>query len=71
MAFMALTNAIVELPTQYSPTEHDCVLALLKSLGKSTLLELALVISFSVFKPYTVFFKTKSFQSYLSEYNKK
>ena len=31
MALMALTNAIVELPTQNSPTEHDCVLALLKS----------------------------------------
>ena len=45
MAFMALTNAIVELPTQNSPTEHDCVLALLKSLGKSTLLELALTCS--------------------------
>ena len=42
MAFMALTNATVELPTQNSPTEHDCVLALLKKLGKSTLLELAL-----------------------------
>ena len=45
MAFMALTNAIVELPTQNSPTEHDCVLALLKSLGKSTLLELTLACS--------------------------
>jgi len=27
MTFMVLTNAIVELPTQNSPTEHDCVLA--------------------------------------------
>ena len=47
MAFMALTNAIVKLPTQNSPTKHDCVLVLvlLKSLGKSTLLELALACS--------------------------
>ena len=45
MAFMALTNATVELPTQNSPTERDCVLSLLKRLGKSTLLELALACS--------------------------